>query len=85
MNLWHPGIPFISSNVGGISELYNKDVGILVKPGDVDNLSKKWSGYLETIMIMILRQLENTQLIFIQKKSLVKSLMIYIFRYNFYL
>lgn len=35
------GIPFISSNVGGISELYNKDVGILVKPGDIDNLSQK--------------------------------------------
>ena len=35
------GIPFISSNVGGISELYNKEVGVLVDPGDIKNLYKQ--------------------------------------------
>ena len=34
------GKPVIASNIGGIPEVVTKDVGILVKPNDVDELTK---------------------------------------------
>lgn len=34
------GLPIIASNVGGIPEILNKDIGILVKPKDIDELIK---------------------------------------------
>ena len=34
------GLPIIASNVGGISEIVNKDVGILIPPKDIEVLTK---------------------------------------------
>ena len=41
------GVPFISTNVGGISEIINKERGILIKPQDKDGLVKAMNNVLE--------------------------------------
>ena len=41
------GVPFISTNVGGISEIINKERGILIKPQDIDGLVKAMNNVLE--------------------------------------
>ena len=41
------GLPIIASNIGGIPEILNKDIGILIKPKDVDELTKAINHMLD--------------------------------------
>lgn len=41
------GTPFISSNVGGVGELHNKEVGILVEAGNIKALTTEMNYFID--------------------------------------
>ena len=40
------GTPFISSNVGGVGELHNKEVGVLVEAGNIKALTTEMNYFI---------------------------------------
>ncbi len=45
------GTPFISSNVGGVSELHNNELGILVEAGNVEELTNEMNNIIKNFNI----------------------------------
>ena len=43
------GLPIVATNVGGIPEIVDDDIGLLVPPGDVDSLAMGLRRVLETL------------------------------------
>ena len=41
------GTPFISSNVGGISELHNNELGVLIDAGNVEKLTIEMNNIIK--------------------------------------
>jgi glycosyltransferase involved in cell wall biosynthesis len=43
------GTPFISSNVGGVAELHNNELGVLVEAGNVEELTTEMNNILKNL------------------------------------
>ena len=43
------GTPFISSNVGGVAELYNNELGVLVEAGNVEELTIEMNNIIKNL------------------------------------